>query len=30
MQKSGDGLWSVQELFCHATQQLGAKTLSSH
>lgn len=30
MQKSGDGLWSVQELFCHAAQQLGAKTLSSH
>jgi len=30
MQKSSDGLWSVQKLFCHAAQQLGAKPLSSH
>ena len=30
MQKSSDSIWSVQEHFCHAAQQLGAKPLSSH
>lgn len=30
MQKSSDSIWSVQEHFCHAAQQLGVKPLSSH